>query len=143
MWIRYDLSTRREIYRSTVPFTMPLSEGEAEVELPDEAIIGPKGAYRVTEDLTGLEVDPALVPPPAVNGPAFIKAVMLDAFLNDPARITTVWKLQPVWWPAAKEENWPLVQAITTAALTAGDITQGEYDAIAAAALAHHIPVTL
>lgn len=77
------------------------------------------------------------------NGSAFLRAVQTDVFGNDLDRIDTVWKLCPVWWPAAKEENWTLVQAYTIRALQRGHITQAEYDAIKAAAIAHHIPVEL
>jgi len=77
------------------------------------------------------------------DGPAFIRAVQAEAFANDLDRIDAVWKLCPLWWPAAKEENWSMVQGVTMRALSRRDITQAEYDAIKASASAHHIPVTL
>jgi hypothetical protein len=100
-------------------------------------------APRIPEGCTmGLEEDlPEL--PAAPDGPAFIRAVQADVFGNDLDRIDEVWGHCPLWWPAAKEANWPLVEAYTIRARQREYITQEEYDGIKAAAVAHRIPVTL
>jgi len=79
----------------------------------------------------------------APNAPSFLAAVRTNVFANDITRINTAWKLQPMWYPAVKDQDWELVEKVTKAARTANDITQTEYDGIKVAAAAHHIPVTL
>jgi len=56
MWIRYDLRTRRELHRSTVPFSAPL-EGAGDVEISESAVKGPFGLCRLAADGAHLEVD--------------------------------------------------------------------------------------
>jgi len=79
----------------------------------------------------------------APNALKFLSAVRLTVFANNLTRINTAWKLQPMWYPAVKDQDWELVEKVTKAALAANDITQAEYDGIKAAAAAHHIPMTL
>lgn len=141
MHVWYDSATRRVQYLSAAAFTATPPPGQAIVELDDAPLPGPVEQLRLTAELAALEVDPALIPPALADGPAFIAAVM--AVFGTPARIKEVWVKQPVWYPSAEKGNWPFVQAFTADALASGDITQAEYDAIKAAAAAHHIPITL
>jgi len=90
---------------------------------------------------TAVIIDPTVILPP--DSPSFLAAVRTDVFANDIARINTAWKLQPMWYPAVKDQDWKLVEELTKMALAANDITRAEYDRIKVVAAAHHIPVTL
>jgi len=90
---------------------------------------------------TAVIIDPTVTLPP--DSPSFLAAVRTDVFANDIARINTAWKLQPMWYPAVKDQDWKLVEELTKMALAANDITRAEYEGIKVVAAAHHIPVTL
>lgn len=70
MFIRYEITTKAVHHRSTVPFTMPPDDGEADITITDEAAIGELSDLRVKDDLSGLDVMVRALtplPPPALT----------------------------------------------------------------------------
>lgn len=63
MYARYDIATRRLKHWSTVPYTTPPGSGEADVEVAG-TLPGPRNRCRLTTNLAGVELDPALAPDP-------------------------------------------------------------------------------
>ena len=68
MFARYDITTRQLKHWSIVPFTSQVPVGQADKSFSNSVNIpGPIRQLRLTSDLSGLEIDPVLVPPPPVD----------------------------------------------------------------------------
>lgn len=147
MHVWYDRATRRIVHLSEPAFTETPPTGEAVCEIAAADRPGPVSQLRLTDDLTGLEVDPALVPPPAPDWNGF-RLTCLGGIMgeNYPA-IATLIDQYTSFIVAIQYENANLLRAAIARARAhnvadpATGIDATLEAALLAAATAHHIPV--
>lgn len=139
MFARYEMTTRRVRVWSTAPFTASPATDEADIELPPSTVLpGPANTVRLRADLSGFELDPALVPPPAPNGRGFERALMA-LFPTTQARNTLLIQYPLFLW-SLRGDNYRDVKTLLDDARATGRISLAQYDQIVTAAQTNHIP---